>query len=192
MFSSRTIATAHTPNSKFTLDIFGTLAFSPSRAIVPKCRKCHGCIPKFEMMKSMLFLGVPLYPLQWSAALRPTSGEQFHPCCRARKLQPCGKFLSILGNFCSAFIGCTSAIGINSIALGLLNKSSRISFRYAKNIPNMPKGDIPLETPRQRVQSRACSGYAECTRGKTVGQTPQRLNRKQYTPIAPQQKLVRL
>ncbi|ROS88461.1 hypothetical protein EEL36_13800 [Muribaculaceae bacterium Isolate-043 (Harlan)] len=119
------------------------------------------------MMKSMFFLGVPLYPLQWSAALRPSFGEQFHPCCRARKLQPCGKFLSILGNFCSAFIGCTSAIGINSIALGLLNKSSRISFRYAKNIPNMPKGDIPLETP-------------------------ERLNRKPYTPIAPQQKLVRL
>lgn len=165
--SSRATVTAHTPNSKFTLDIFGTLAFSPLRAIVPKCRKCHGVIPKFEMMKSMFFLGVPLYLLQWCTALRPSCGEQFHPCSRARKLHPCGKFLSILGNFCSAFIGCTSAIGINSIALGLLNKSSRISFRYAKNIPNMPKGDIPLETP-------------------------ERLNVKPYTPIAPQQKLVRL
>ncbi|PWB00676.1 hypothetical protein C5O23_12100 [Duncaniella muris] len=95
-------------------------------------------------MKSMFFLGVPLYPLQWFTALRPSSAEQFHPCCRARKLQTRGKFLSILGNF-----------------------PSRISFRYAKNIPNMPKGDIPLETP-------------------------QRLNMKPYTPIAPQLKLVRL
>ena len=134
---------------------------------VQECKECTGVIPEFEMMTTEFFLGVPLYPLQWFTAQRPISGEQSHPCCRARKLQPCGKFLSILGNFCSAFIGCTSAIGINSIALGLLNKSSRISFRYAKNIPNMPKGDIPLETP-------------------------QRLNWKPYTPIAPQLKLVRL
>lgn len=134
---------------------------------VQECKECTGVIPEFEMMTTEFFLGVPLYPLQWFTALRPISGKQSHPCCRARKLQPCGKFLSILGNFCSAFIGCTSAIGINSIALGLLNKSSRISFRYAKNIPNMPKGDIPLETP-------------------------ERLDRKPYTPIAPQLKLVRL
>uniref|UniRef100_UPI0027151577 hypothetical protein n=1 Tax=Duncaniella muris TaxID=2094150 RepID=UPI0027151577 len=33
------------------------------------------------------------------------------------------KFLSLLGNFCYAIIGGASAIGINSIALGLLNKS---------------------------------------------------------------------
>lgn len=92
----------------------------------------------------MFFLGVPLYLLQWCTALRPSFGEQFHPCCHARKLHPCGKFLSILGNF-----------------------SSRIVCDNAKNIPNMPKGDIPLETP-------------------------ERLNVKPYTPIAPQLKLVRL
>ena len=136
---------------------------------VQECKECTGVIPKFEMMKSMFFLGVPLYPLQWFTALRPSSGEQFHPCCRARKLQPCGKFLSILGNF-----------------------PSRISFRYAENIPNMPKRSTPLESPRQRGQSRACPDYAECSRGKTVGQSPERLNRKPYTPIAPQLKLVRL
>lgn len=79
------------------------------------------------------------------------------------------KFLSILGNF-----------------------PSRISFRYAENIPNMPKGDLPLESPRQRGQNRACPDYAECSRGKTVGQSPERLNIKPYTPIAPQIKLVRL
>ena len=136
---------------------------------VQECKECTGVIPEFEMMTTEFFLGVPLYLLQWFTALQPSSGEQSHPCCRARKLQPCGKFLSILGNF-----------------------SSRISFRYAKNIPNMPKGDIPLESPRQRGQSRACPDYAECSRGKTVGQSPQRLNMKPYTPIAPQLKLVRL
>ena len=111
---------------------------------VKECKECTGVIPEFEMMTTEFFLGVPLYPLQWFTAQRPISGEQSHPCCRARKLQPCGKFLSILGNF-----------------------PSRISFRYAENIPNMPKGDLPLETP-------------------------ERLNRKPYTPIAPQLKLVRL
>ena len=111
---------------------------------VQECKECTGVIPEFEMMTTEFFLGVPLYPLQWFTALRPLYGEQFHPCCRARKLQPCGKFLSILGNF-----------------------SSRIVCDNAKNIPNMPKGDIPLETP-------------------------QRLNMKPYTPIATQQKLVRL
>ncbi len=136
---------------------------------VQECKECTGVIPKFEMMKSMFFLGVPLYPLQWFTALRPISGEQSHLCCRARKLQPCGKFLSILGNF-----------------------PSRISFRYAENVPNIPKRSTPLESPRQRGQSRACPDYAECSRGKTVGQSPQRLNMKPYTPIAPQLKLVRL
>lgn len=136
---------------------------------VQECKECTGVIPEFEMMTTEFFPGVPLYPLQWFTALRPISGEQFHPCCRARKLQPCGKFLSILGNF-----------------------PSRISFRYAENVPNMPKRSTPLESPRQRGQSRACPDYAECSRGKTVGQSPERLNRKPYTPIAPQLKLVRL
>ena len=75
------------------------------------------------------------------------------------------KFLSILGNF-----------------------PSRISFRYAENIPNMPKRSTPLESPRQRGQSRACPDYAKCSRGKTVGQTPIRLYEKPYTPIVPQAK----
>ena len=136
---------------------------------VQECKECTGAIPEFEMMTTEFFLGVPLYLLQWFTALRPISGEQSHPCCRARKLQPCGKFLSILGNF-----------------------PSRISFRYAENVPNMPKRSTPLESPRQRGQSRACPGYAECSRGKTAGQSPERLNRKPYTPIAPQLKLVRL
>lgn len=136
---------------------------------VQECKECTGGIPEFEMMTTEFFLGVPLYPLQWFTALRPISGKQSHPCCRARKLQPCGKFLSILGNF-----------------------PSRISFRYAENVPNMPKRSTPLESPPQRGQSRACPDYAECSRGKTVGQTPERLIRKPYTPIAPQLKLVRL
>lgn len=136
---------------------------------VQECKECTGGIPEFEMMTTEFFLGVPLYPLQWFTALRPISGEQPHPCCRARKLQLCGKFLSILGNF-----------------------PSRISFRYAENVPNMPKRSTPLETPRQRGQSRACPGYAECSRGKTAGQSPERLIRKPYTPIAPQLKLVHL
>ena len=136
---------------------------------VQECKECTGVIPEFEMMTTEFFLGVPLYPLQWFTALRPISGVQSHPCCRARKLQPCGKFLSILGNF-----------------------PSRISFRYAENVPNMPKRSTPLESPRQRGQSRACPDYAECSRGKTVGQSPERLNRKPYIPIAPQLKLVRL
>ena len=135
---------------------------------VQECKECTGVIPEFEMMTTEFFLGVPLYPLQWFTALRPISGEQSHPC-RARKLQPCGKFLSILGNF-----------------------PSRISSRYAENVPNMPKRSTPLETPRQRGQSRACPDYAECSRGKTLGQSPERLIRKPYTPIAPQLKLVRL
>lgn len=142
------------------------LLHTPDRARV---QGMHGGIPEFEMMTTEFFLGVPLYPLQWFTALRPISGVQSHPCCRARKLQPCGKFLSILGNF-----------------------PSRISFRYAENVPNMPKRSTPLESPRQRGQSRACPDYAECSRGKTVGQSPERLNRKPYTPIAPQLKLVRL
>lgn len=111
---------------------------------VQECKECTGVIPEFEMMKHMIFNGAPLYPLQWYTALHPLSGKQYHPCCRARKLQPCGKFLSILGNF-----------------------PSRISFRYAENVPNMPKRSTPLETP-------------------------ERLKDKPYTPIAPQLKLVRL
>ena len=111
---------------------------------VQECKECTGVIPEFEMMTTEFFLGVPLYPLQWFTAQRPISGEQSHPCCRARKLQPCGKFLSILGNF-----------------------SSRIVFDNAKNIPNMPKRSTPLGTP-------------------------ERLNKKPYTPIAPQLKLVRI
>lgn len=134
---------------------------------VQECKECTGVIPEFEMMTTEFFLGVPLYSLQWFTALRPISGVQSHPCCRARKLQPCGKFLSILGNF-----------------------PSRISFRYAENVPNMPKRSTPLESPRQRGQSRACPDYAECSRGKTVGQSPERLIRKPYTPIATQLKLV--
>ena len=47
------------------------------------------------------------------------------------------------------------------------NFSSRIVFDNAKNIPNMPKRSTPLGTP-------------------------ERLNKKPYTPIAPQLKLVRL
>ena len=158
--------TARIPNFEFTPCTPCTFAHSrPCKS----ARNARGVIPKFEMMTTEFFLGVPLYSLQWFTALRPSSGEQFHPCCRARKLQPCGKFLSILGNF-----------------------PSRISFRYAENIPNMPKRSTPLESPRQRGQSRACPDYAECSRGKTVGQSPERLNRKPYTPIAPQLKLVRL
>ena len=71
------------------------------------------------------------------------------------------KFLSSLGNFCFAFIGGASAIGINSIALGLLNKSSRMVKDHAKNIPTEPMGSPPLETPI-------------------------RLYEKPYTPIVPQ------
>ena len=136
---------------------------------VQECKECTGVIPEFEMKTTEFFPGIPLYSLQWFTALRPISGEQSHPRCRARKLQPCGKFLSILGNF-----------------------PSRISFRYAENVPNMPKRSTPLESPRQRGQSRACPDYAECSRGKTVGQSPERLIRKPYTPIAPQLKFVRL
>jgi len=73
------------------------------------------------------------------------------------------KFLSSLGNFCSAFIGDASAIEINSIALGLLNKSSRMVKDHAKNIPTEPKGTSPLKTPI-------------------------RLKEKPYTPIVPQHK----
>ena len=73
------------------------------------------------------------------------------------------KFLSSLGNFCFAFIGGASAIGINSIALGLLNKSSRMVKDHAKNIPTEPKGATPLKTPI-------------------------RLLGKPYTPIVPQHK----
>ena len=98
------------------------------------------------------------------------------------------KFLSSLGNFCSAIIGGASAIGINSIALGLLNKSSRMVCHHAKNVPTEPMGSPPLESPRQRGQSRACPDYAKCSRGKTVGQTPIRLYEKPYTPIVPQAK----
>ena len=71
------------------------------------------------------------------------------------------KFLSSLGNFCYAIIGGASAIGINSIALGLLNKSSRMVCHHAKNIPTEPMGSPPLETPI-------------------------RLYEKPYTPIVPQ------
>ena len=64
-----------------------------------------------------------------------------HSQCRdnPENLRPAGTLPHILGNF-----------------------SSRIVCDNAKNIPNMPKGDIPLETP-------------------------ERLNVKPYTTIAPQQ-----
>ena len=161
---------------------------------VQECKECTGGIPEFEMMTTEFFPGVPLYSLQWFTALRPISGEQSHPCCRARKLQPCGKFLSILGNFRIA--QCWLRFGITQASLVLHSPCatfpSRISFRYAENVPNMPKRSTPLESPRQRGQSRACPDYAECSRGKTVGQSPERLNRKPYTPIAPQLNPVRL
>ncbi len=158
--------TALIPNFEFTPCTPCTFAHSrPCKS----ARNARGVIPEFEMMTTEFFPGVPLYPLQWFTALRPISGEQFHPCCRARKLQLCGKFLSILGNF-----------------------PSRVSFRYAENVPNMPKRSTPLESPHQRGPSRACPGYAECSRGKTAGQSPERLNRKLYTPIAPQLNPVRL
>ena len=56
-----------------------------------------------------------------------------------------------------------SAIGINSIALGLLNKSSRMVKDHAKNIPTEPKGATPWRIPI-------------------------RLLGKPYTPIVPQHK----
>ena len=155
---------------------------------VQECKECTGVIPEFEMMTTEFFPGVPLYPLQWFTALRPISGVQSHPCCRARKLQPCGKFLSILGNFCSAFIRCTSAIGINSIALGLLNKSSRMVKDHAKNIPTEPKGATPLRPPVPTRAEPSLLGLCRVQPGEDRRSTPIRLLAKPYTPIVPQHK----
>lgn len=77
------------------------------------------------------------------------SGSAVPSVLRRHGIYPYCKFISILWNFCSAFIGGASAIGVNSIALGLLNKSSRMVCDHAKNVLRMPKGDTPWRTPKR-------------------------------------------
>ena len=98
------------------------------------------------------------------------------------------KFLSSLGNFCYAIIGGASAIGINSIALGLLNKSSRMVKDHAKNIPTEPKGATPLRPPVPTRAEPSLLGLCRVQPGEDRRSTPIRLLAKPYTPIVPQHK----
>ena len=135
---------------------------------VQECKECKGVIPKLDKMKSSFYFGVPLYPLQWSTTLRPSCRVQFHPCCRARKLPPSGKFLSSLGNF-----------------------PSRIVRDNAENVPNEPKWSAPLRTPAPMSAEPSLLGLCRVQPGEDRRSTPQRLIGKPYTAIAPQHKTAR-
>lgn len=129
------------------LGIIGTLAFLTEMLtlpFMPKCRKCQGVNPKLKSRETFFFIEETIAFSAVVIAVHHCYGSAVPSVQWRHGNYAIRKFLSILGNF-----------------------PSRISFRYAENVPNMPKRSTPLETP-------------------------ERLNRKPYTPIAPQLKLVRL
>lgn len=119
----------------------------------PHCVKTSkmtgGTIPKQNRMRYSINDRVPVAQTATGAPLYHPYGSAVPSVLRRHGIYPCCKFISILWNFCFAFIGGASAIGVNSIAFGLLNKSSRMVCDHAKNVLRMPKGDTPWRTPKR-------------------------------------------